>query len=81
MKEEIIEYMMKVQVDQIVEEEEREFQVVGDEYHAELEQFGAGGIPVSSDSTPRRPGSRSSELHTEVEGGVKRKKTRRSRRG
>jgi preprotein translocase subunit SecA len=81
MKEEIIEYMMKVQVDQIVEEENREFQVIGDEYHAELEQFGAGGIPVSTGSTPRRPGSRSSDIDSEIEGGVKRKKTRRSRKG
>jgi len=77
MKEEIIEYMMKVEVQRI--EEERPVRpghaVSASEFHPEVDQFGAGGIPMSAPETRKTGGE---DKHTE--GGVKRKKTRRSRR-
>ncbi len=83
MKEEILEYLMKVevQIEQVTEEERPEYEMVGDEYHADFEQFGAGGIPVSAGSpSSGRPGSRTAQKDDQpTSGGVKRKK-RRSRR-
>jgi preprotein translocase subunit SecA len=77
MKEDIIEYMMKVEVQRI--EEERPVRpghaVSASEFHPEVDQFGAGGIPMSAPETRKTGGE---DKHTE--GGVKRKKTRRSRR-
>ncbi|MBN1534923.1 MAG: preprotein translocase subunit SecA [Spirochaetes bacterium] len=82
LKEEILEYMMKVQVEQVIEETEHEYNVVGSEHHAEIGQFGSGGIPVHDTPTPERRRSTPEEKHAVVatSGGVKRKKTRRSRR-
>lgn len=78
LKEDIIEFLLKVEVRK-VEEEEAPAPVsqvpVGNEFHAEVGQFGSGGIPTQSGI------SRKSKEHDKpVEGGVKRKKTRRSRR-
>ncbi len=77
MKEEIMEYMMKVEVQRIEEDipAHPKAPASASEFHPEVDQFGAGGIPMSvpearKDSGEERP----------TEGGVKRKKTRRSRR-
>ncbi len=83
MKEEILEFLMKVEVEveRVEEEVEQDYEMVGDEYHADFEQFGAGGIPVSAAPPSGKPGSRSVQKNAqETSGGVKRKK-RRSRRG
>ena len=82
MKEEVLEYIIKVQVEEIVQEEEEnlDFQVVGDEFHAEVEQFGSGGIPTSAQGPRRRSSGDDSTSKAAQEGGVKRKKTRRSRK-
>jgi preprotein translocase subunit SecA len=81
LKQDIVEFLMKVQVKEVVEEEHR-FKKIGDEYHPEVEQFGAGGIPLalSPDAPVRRHGEESKEETVITVGGVKRKKTRRSRR-
>ncbi len=85
LKQDIVEFLMKVQVREVIQEEEHEFKQVGNEVHAEVEQFGTGGIPYSSEAEatqPRRNPERVHKHHQQpVEGGVKRKKTRRSRRG
>ena len=83
LKEEVLEYMMKVQVERVIEEAEHEFKVVGDEYHAEVEQFGSGGIPVAASPHQKKPGTgaKHKESQHAATGGVKRKKSRRSRRG
>ncbi|MCP4132499.1 MAG: preprotein translocase subunit SecA [bacterium] len=83
LKEEILEFMLKVQVEHVIEEEEHDFQVIGDEHHDEVGQFGSGGIPVSaSGSRPRKRAASGPEKPAEpTSGGGKRKKTRRSRRG
>jgi preprotein translocase subunit SecA len=77
----IIEFLFKVEMEEIVEEE-YEFKKIGEEFHAEVEQFGTGGIPQSaSQISPvikRSLGMQENEQVTT--GGVKRKKTRRSRR-
>jgi len=75
LKEEIIELLMKVEVRRLEEDIPAMPFQSGDEFHAELDQFGAGGIPSQS-SAPRQ--DRAEDKHTE--GGVKRKKSRRSRR-
>jgi preprotein translocase subunit SecA len=84
LKEDILEYMMRVQIEKVVREEPPvpEQNIAGSEFHAEVEQFGAGGIPMSRQAAPaaRRPEPRS-EANVPTEGGVKRKKSRRSRRG
>ena len=82
MKEDIIEFLMKVQVREVLqEEEEYEYRAIGNVYHAEVEQFGTGGIlSTASESRPLHKGQ-AREDQPAVEGGVKRKKTRRSRRG
>jgi preprotein translocase subunit SecA len=85
LNESIVEYLMKVQVREEVREEEQnfEFRPVGQEYHAEVGQFGAGGIPLYDSDTGNtgRPKGPSKESSIPVTGGVKKKKTRRSRRG
>jgi len=85
LKQDIVEFLMKVQVRDVVQEEEYEYQQVGNEFHAEVEQFGTGGIPYSSEPDTTRPQRNPNREHKHheppVEGGVKRKKTRRSRRG
>jgi len=75
-KEEILEYMMKVEVDQVIEERDYEYADYGEEYHMDVEQFGSGGVPVGQS----RPGSKKKKASAAAEGGVKRKKTRRKRR-
>ncbi len=79
MKEEIMEYMMKVEVQRVeVDEDEpsRPRNVpMASEYHPEVDQFGTGGIPMSA---PDLKKLKADEKPTE--GGVRRKKTRRSRR-
>ncbi len=84
LKEDILEYMMRVQIEKIVREEPPvpEQNIAGSEFHAEVEQFGAGGIPMSQQAphAARRPEPRN-EANVPTEGGVKRKKSRRSRRG
>ena len=83
LKEDIIEFMMKVQVDRIVEVEEKPIpqQIEGSEYHAEVEQFGSGGMSLAT-MMDAAPGHRGVQEPTNIttSGTVKRKKTRRSRR-
>jgi preprotein translocase subunit SecA len=79
LKQEILEYMMKVVVEHAIEEMEYEYGDMGEEFHADVEQFGSGGIPVSA-SPQRRAGSKQKKESAPVEGGSKRKKTRRNRR-
>ncbi|MBN2160265.1 MAG: preprotein translocase subunit SecA [Spirochaetes bacterium] len=85
LKEDILEYMMKVQVERVEPEQPApvEYQPVGSEFHAEVEQFGSGGIPLSNQSAPPRRHAEPKKEHHDpapVIGGVKRKKSRRSRR-
>ena len=82
MKEDIIEFMMKVQVEQIDTEEIPEpSSVSGSEYHAEVEQFGSGGMSISNMmDTTHKPREDNDMSNVATTGGVKRKKTRRSRR-
>jgi len=81
LKQDIIEFLFKVQVEEVVEEE-YEFKPVGEAVHQEFEQFGAGGIPEAASAISpvmkRHSGEPAEERETT--GGVKRKKTRRSRR-
>ncbi|OHD63199.1 MAG: preprotein translocase subunit SecA [Spirochaetes bacterium RBG_13_51_14] len=84
LKEDILEYMMKVQVERVVREElpQPEQNIIGSEYHPEVEQFGAGGIPLSAQPAPvQRSVEPKREALAVTTGGVKRKKSRRSRRG
>ncbi len=84
LKEDILEYMMKVQVERVVEREVSAppAEVIGSEFHPEVEQFGSGGIPVSaSASVPGGSQQKKKEHPAQTSGGVKRKKSRRSRRG
>ncbi len=76
MEEDILEYMMKVEIEKIHEEIPADNYPGGDEFHAEVEQFGSGGIPLQAPPTKK-----SKDNDKPVEGGGKRKKTRRSRRG
>jgi preprotein translocase subunit SecA len=79
LKKEIIEYMLKVKMER-VEEETGEYKTVGNEFHAEVEQFGGGGIPVNAGHMGKPHKSNKEHAQAPVEGGVKRKKSRRSRR-
>ena len=83
LKQDVVEFLLKVQVKEIVEQE-YEFQKMGDEYHAEFEQFGSGGIPVAVESGPpamkKSMQINSNKNEHATSGGVKKKKTRRSRR-
>jgi preprotein translocase subunit SecA len=80
LKKEIVELLMKVQIEEVIEEPtEHEYQHIGNEFHAEVGQFGAGaGIPVSADANAHK---KPTQKEYSASGGVKRKKTRRSRRG
>ncbi len=81
MKQDILEYMMKVVVEHAIEDMEYEYDYgdMGEEFHADVEQFGSGGIPVAA-SPQRKSGSKLKKENAPVEGGSKRKKTRRNRR-
>jgi preprotein translocase subunit SecA len=79
---EVLEYLFKVQVrEEYMREEEREYRVIGQEVHGEVEQFGTGGI-LAQDGGPSRNPAKHGAHHPDKEsvGGVKRKKTRRGRR-
>jgi len=78
MRQDIVEFLMKVQIRERVEEEV-EFKKLGVELRPEVGQFGEGGIPHSPQPVQVRQGKESDAAP--VTGGVKRKKTRRSRRG
>ncbi len=75
LKEDILEYMVKVEIRKVEEEEPRRFVQEGNEFHPEVEQFGTGGIPFQGNVSKK-----SQRENKPVEGSVKRKKTRRSRR-
>jgi len=75
LKEEIIEFLMKVEVRRVEENVPASHIPVGNEFHAEVDQFGSGGIPVQQSYSKK---NKAEEKQTE--GGVKRKKSRRSRR-
>jgi preprotein translocase subunit SecA len=82
LKEDILEFVFKVQVTEMPpEESDYEFQTIGEEFHPEVEQFGSGGIPAQNliqAHGMRRPGAGDQEEDTT--GASKRRKTRRSRR-
>jgi preprotein translocase subunit SecA len=77
LKEDIIEFLLKVEVRKVEEEAPAPVSHIpaGNEFHAEVGQFGSGGIPTQTGLSRK-----SVEPEKPVEGGVKRKKTRRSRR-
>ena len=82
LKLDIIEMLLKVRlqkVEEIAIQPEKIGIPLGQEYHPEVEQFGAGGIPVAT--PPVTIASHGDDKTREVTGGVRRKKTRRSRRG
>ena len=84
LKEDILEYIMKVQMERVVEEEVHDlrYDAIGSEFHAEVEQFGAGGIPLAVQNAPvRNTSAPRTEPRPVTTGGVKRKKSRRNRRG
>ncbi len=78
----VLEFLFKVQVrEEQIPAEEREYRIVGQEYHGELSQFDAPSpemAPVSGMSA--RPTGHSQRQEHVTTGGVKRKKTRRDRR-
>jgi preprotein translocase subunit SecA len=78
MRQDIVEFLMKVQIRERVEEEVA-FKKLGEELRPEVGQFGEGGIPHSPQPVQVKHGQESEAAP--VTGGVKRKKTRRSRRG
>ncbi|MCL1833486.1 MAG: preprotein translocase subunit SecA [Leptospirales bacterium] len=80
LKEEIIEFLMKVEIQKIEEEVPVHHAPVGNEFHAELDQFTpGGGIPAQQ--MQHMPAQNRQNFDKVTEGGVKRKKARRSRRG
>ena len=82
LKLDIIEMLLKVRLQKVEEIAIQPEQIaipMGQEYHPEVEQFGAGGIPVAP--LPIAIASHGEDKTREVTGGVRRKKTRRSRRG
>ena len=82
LKLDIIEMLLKVRLQKVEEIAIQPEQIaipMGQEYHPEVEQFGAGGIPVAP--PPIAIASQGEDKTREVTGGVRRKKTRRSRRG
>jgi len=82
LKEDILEYMMRVQVERVEEELPQAHEIMGSEFHPEVEQFGSGGIPLSAQAAPiRKHPEQKKDHHAVSTGGVKRKKSRRSRRG
>jgi preprotein translocase subunit SecA len=84
LKQDILEYLLKVQIKEVVQPEpEHHFMPMGGEIHAEVEQFGSGGIPLSSSSQQpviRRKSASEEENKYDTHAGVQRKKTRRNRR-
>ena len=75
LKEDIIEFLMKVEIRRVEEQIPASHIPAGNEYHGEVDQFGSGGIPVQQSF------SKKNKVEEKVtEGGVKRKKVRRSRR-
>jgi preprotein translocase subunit SecA len=88
LKQDVLEYLLKVQIKEVVQPEpqpEHHFMPVGDEFHAEVAQFGSGGIPLSSSNQPqhvvhRKTGTDDDNSKFDTHAGVQRKKTRRSRR-
>jgi len=82
LKNDITEFLMKVQIRESLPEENRpaEYRKVGVEQHDEVEAFGTGGIrPQQSGGTYRNLSKEKKELPP-IEGGTKRKKMKRSRR-
>ena len=82
LKLDIIEMLLKVRLQKVEEIAIQPEQIaipMGQEYHPEVEQFGVGGIPVAP--PPATIASHGEDKTREVTGGVRRKKTRRSRRG
>ena len=82
LKLDIIEMLLKVRLQKVEEIAIQPEQIaipMGQEYHPEVEQFGTGGIPVAP--PPIAIASQGEDKTREVAGGVRRKKTRRSRRG
>jgi preprotein translocase subunit SecA len=77
MRQDIVEFLMKVQIREKIEEEV-EFKKIGEEFRPEVGQFGEGGIPLSP--PPAQLRQHDNTDMAPVTGGVKRKKTRRSRR-
>ncbi|RPI89935.1 MAG: hypothetical protein EHM32_12090, partial [Spirochaetales bacterium] len=77
MRQDIVEFLMKVQIREKIEEEV-EFKKIGEEFRPEVGQFGEGGIPLSPQPAQLRQNDNTDMAP--VTGGVKRKKTRRSRR-
>ncbi len=76
LKEDIIQFMMKVEVQRVEEEQVPVSHLpAGDEFHAEVTQFGAGGIPMQAPGVKKGKGDDRITV-----GGVKRKKIRRNRR-
>ena len=79
MKQDIVEMLCKVhvQTSQTFENRPSQYRAVGRAHHAEVEQFQKGGIPLAPQEAP----SHHHKVHEvkPVEGGVKRKKTRRGR--
>jgi preprotein translocase subunit SecA len=78
MKEEIIEYMMKVEVRKVEVDDTPQNDIPfknAEVFHPEVDQFGTGGIPAGLSLKAKNTTEEKS-----TEGGVKRKKTRRSRR-
>jgi len=84
LKQDILEYLLKVQIQEVIQPVQQKVEPVkiGNEFHAEVAQFGSGGIPLAASQPQmmRNPDRQQKEEHEAV-GGVKRKKTRRSRRG
>jgi preprotein translocase subunit SecA len=77
LKEEIIEFLMKVEIQRVEEVVPTSYAPVGNEFRAEVEQFQSGsGIPMQ-----QMPAQKKQSFDKATEGGVKRKKIRRSRRG
>ncbi|MDY6967889.1 MAG: preprotein translocase subunit SecA [Spirochaetota bacterium] len=85
LKQQVVEDLMKVQVREVVQEiDEHEFKMLGEAIHADFEQFGTGGIPLAAEQQAapvRKNVLKQSETKNVTSGGVKRKKTRRNRRG
>jgi len=79
MKQDIVEMLCKVhvQTSQTFENRPSQYRAVGRAHHAEVEQFQKGGIPIAPQEAPLH-NHRVHEVKP-VEGGVKRKKTRRGR--
>ena len=84
LKQDILEYIIKVQIKEIIQPEpEHHFVPMGNEFHAEVEQFGSGGIPSSAAAQQvvhRKTTAEEDSEKYKTQAGVQRKKTRRSRR-